>query len=67
MDMIMKPVRVKLHDPVREAYEGIARGVYPPIPDLGVVESAEVVGNVLRVVKPFALADVAMDLWWEAS
>jgi len=41
--------------------------VYPPIPDLGIVESAEVVGNILRVVKPFALADVAMDLWWEAS
>jgi hypothetical protein len=65
--MDMKPVRVQLHDPVREAYAQIAAGVYPPIPDLGVVESAEVVGNTLRVVKPFALADVVMDIWWDAS
>ena len=63
----MKRISTQLHDPVRAAYARIERGEYPPIPDLGIVESAEVVGNMMRVVKPFALADVALDLWWEAS
>lgn len=58
-------VRVTLEESARRELRAIRRGEFPPIPDLGVVESAEVVGNVLRVVKPFALSDVAMDLWWD--
>lgn len=61
----VKRVRVAMEERVRKEIRAIERGHYPPIPDLGIVESAEVVGNVMRVVKPFSLEDVAMDVWWE--
>lgn len=57
--------REYLQEPARSAYARIAEGVYPPIPDFGIVDSAEVVGGCLRIVKPFSLDDVAIDLWWD--
>lgn len=62
---VVTRMRQALAPEVAEAYAGIARGVYPLIPDFGIVESAEVVGGCLRVVKPFTLADVALDIWWD--